>query len=318
VFEEVGVTLTESQKNSLDTFMLDFQTKLDETRDNAIKATKKLVEEKMEKEFKEVFESITAHQKEVFEKSSKLDLIKSQKLMTEAVDKYLTDYVKEILPKKSIVDYGRMQKLEQIHESLKGMLLVNDDAVEKKVEEVKGELETKMANESKELKDKLEKCEKVIEESKKQNEELEKKYDSLAKKDLINEKTKNLPIVESKRVKEKLSKMTVKDIEKNYKTVLESVQEELQGEQDKIQEEKNLEEAINDIMQEKQGEGDAPEKTGEGEGNGTESNPPEQNSEGDSNSTTVEEEEETPVTESMARAYMQQWIDTLDHLTPKN
>jgi ElaB/YqjD/DUF883 family membrane-anchored ribosome-binding protein len=61
VFEEVGVTLTESQKESLDTFMLDFQNKLNETRDNAIKATKKLVEEKMEREFKEVFESITAH-----------------------------------------------------------------------------------------------------------------------------------------------------------------------------------------------------------------------------------------------------------------
>jgi hypothetical protein len=55
------VTLTESQKESLDTFMLDFQNKLNETRDNAIKATKKLVEEKMEREFKEVFESITAH-----------------------------------------------------------------------------------------------------------------------------------------------------------------------------------------------------------------------------------------------------------------
>lgn len=92
--------------------MLDFQLKLDETRDNAIKATKKLVEERMENEFKKVFESIIAHQKEVFEKSSKLDLVKSQKLMTEAVDNYLTEYVKEVLPKKSIVDYNRMHKLE--------------------------------------------------------------------------------------------------------------------------------------------------------------------------------------------------------------
>lgn len=108
VFEEVGVTLNESQKNSLDTFMLDFQTKLNETRDNAIKATKKLVEERMEKEFKQVFESISSHQKEVFEKSSKIDALKTQKLMTEAVDQYLNEYVKEILPKKSIVDYQRM------------------------------------------------------------------------------------------------------------------------------------------------------------------------------------------------------------------
>ena len=144
---------------------------------------------------------------------------------------------------------------------------------------------------------------------------LKEKCEKYEKKELISEKTKNLPIVESRRVKEKLSKMTVDDIRKNYKTVLESVQDEIKEEQEKIQEEKNLEEAINDIMQEKQGEGDASEKTGEGEDNGTESNPPEQNS-GDTSS--EEDEEETPVTESMARTYMQQWIDTLDHLTPKN
>ena len=315
VFEEVGVTLNESQKNSLDTFMLDFQLKLDETRDNAIKATKKLVEERMEKEFKKVFESIIAHQKEVFEKSSKLDLVKSQKLMTEAVDNYLTEYVKEVLPKKSIVDYNRMQKLEQIHESLKGMLLVNDDAVEKQVEKAREEIQTKFTNENNELKDKLQNCKTILKESIDDNMKLKEKCEKYEKKELISEKTKNLPIVESRRVKEKLSKMTVDDIRKNYKTVLESVQDEIKEEQEKIQEEKNLEEAINDIMQEKQGEGDASEKTGEGEDNGTESNPPEQNS-GDTSS--EEDEEETPVTESMARTYMQQWIDTLDHLTPKN
>lgn len=131
VFEEVGVTLNESQKETLDTFMLDFQNKLNETRDNAIKATKKLVEEKMEKEFQQVFESINSHQKELFEKSSKIDVLKAQNIMTEAVDHFLNEYVKEVLPKKSIVDYQRMQKLEQIQESLKGMLLVNDEAVEK-------------------------------------------------------------------------------------------------------------------------------------------------------------------------------------------
>lgn len=318
VFEEVGVTLNESQKNSLDTFMLDFQTKLDETRDNAIKATKKLVEEKMEKEFKEVFESITAHQKEVFEKANKIDVLKSQKLMTEAVDQYLTDCVKEILPKKSIVDYERMQKLEQIQESLKGMLLVNDDAVQKQVEKEKDEIKAKFMNESVELKEKLENCQTILKESIDNNMKLQEKCEKYEKMEFINEKTKNLPIVESKEVRKRLEKMSLEDAKSSYKTVLESVQQKLEDERDSIQEEKNLEEAINDIMQEKQDEEKTPEKTGEGDGNGTESNPPEQNSEGDSNSTTVDEEEETPVTESMARAYMQQWIDTLDHLTPKN
>lgn len=311
VFEEVGVTLTESQKESLDTFMLDFQNKLNETRDNAIKATKKLVEEKMEREFKEVFESITTHQKEVFEKSQKIDLIKSHKLLSEAVDQYLNDYVKEVLPKKSIVDYSRMQKLEQIHESLKGMLLVNEDSVEKKVEEVKKNLEAKMMNESEELKKELEKCKQLVEESKKSRDSIKKEYDALAKKSLISEKIKNLPIVESKRVQEKLSKMTVEEIERNFKTVLESVQEEMTDEQDKIQEEKNLEEAITELL-----EGDDSEKTGKDDDKGTETNT-DATLDSTSDETQVSDEEDeggVQVTESM----MQNWIETLARITPKH
>lgn len=310
VFEEVGVTLTESQKESLDTFMLDFQNKLNETRDNAIKATKKLVEEKMEREFKEVFESITAHQKEVFEKSQKIDLIKSHKLLSEAVDQYLNDYVKEVLPKKSIVDYSRMQKLEQIHESLKGMLLVNEDSVEKKVEEVKKNLEAKMMNESEELKKELKKCKQLVEESKKSRDLIKKEYDALAKKSLISEKIKNLPIVESKRVKEKLSKMTVEEIERNFKTVLESVQEEITDEQDKIQQEKNLEEAITELL-----EGDDSEKTGKDDDKRTETNT-DATQDSTSDETQVSDEEDeggVQVTESM----MQNWIETLARITPK-
>jgi len=108
VFESVGVKLDESQKSSLDTFMIDFQNKLTETRDNAIKATKRIVEERMEKEYQKVFESIIENQKAIFEKSGKIDIAKSQEILSEAVDKYLSKWVNEILPKKSIVDYKKM------------------------------------------------------------------------------------------------------------------------------------------------------------------------------------------------------------------
>lgn len=308
VFEEVGVTLTEAQKDSLDTFMLDFQNKLNETRDSAIRATKKLVEEKMEKEFREVFESINAKQRKIYQKCGEMDVKKSQKVLAEAVDQYLSEYVKEILPKKSIVDYERMNRLEQREEILKEMLIVNDDAFKSKVDQVKEELKTQMQCESQELRDKLAECEKVIAESKTKTDEITMKYEKLAKKDLINEKTKNLPIVESKRVQKKLSEMTVQEIEKNFKTVLESVQEEIKDEQDKAQEEKNLEEAITELIE---GKGDeTSEKTGADDTENTESNPEAVTDE-------PEEDDEVPVTEAMAQAFMQQWIDSLDRLTPK-
>jgi hypothetical protein len=191
---------------------------------------------------------------------------------------------------------------------------VNEDALKDKVEQVK----VQFVKESSELKATVKALENKLNESMKKELQLNKKLDEAKARELIARKTKDLPIVESKEMCRRLKGMGVSDIEKKFDEILEDVHEKIQDERNLGEEEKNLEEAINDIMQEKQDEGDAPEKTGEGEGNGTESNPPEQNSEGDSNSTTVDEEEETPVTESMARAYMQQWIDTLDHLTPKN
>ena len=299
--------------------MLDFQKKLTETRDSAIKATKKLVEEKMEKEYKEVFESIMAHQKDVYEKSSKIDILKSQKLMTEALDQYLDKYVEEVLPKKTIVDYARMQKLESIHESLKGMLLVNEDAVEKKVEAVKSKLEEKMVSESKKLKDKIAAQEKVIAESQALSDSLATKCARMLRESMIDKKTKNLPIAESEKMRERLSKMTVEEIEneKTFKTVLESVRAEVQDEQDKAQEEKNLEEAIVDLL-----EGKDSEKTGEDANKGTESDTAAADSTKDADdSQAADGSEEETVEEGqvvVSEAMMQNWIASLERITPKN
>ena len=105
--------------------------------------------------------------------------------------------------------------------------------------------------------------------------------------------------------------MSFDDIKKNFKTVLESVQEEIQGEKDEIQEEKNLEDAIAAIM-----EGDdASEKTGDNEDRVTENNAdggddvPAQPEASDE-----EDESVVQVTESM----MQCWIDNLARFTPKH
>lgn len=151
-FEQAGVSLNESQKESLDTFMLDLETKINETRDSAIKATKKVVEEKLESQYKEVVESIVRHQGEIMETAGKIQEIRAKerqmKEISESVDNYLDLYVQKVLPTKTIVDYDRMKKLETLHESLRDLLVVNDDAVEAKVAEVKSEC----VKESQELK----------------------------------------------------------------------------------------------------------------------------------------------------------------------
>jgi hypothetical protein len=42
-------------------------------------------------------------------------------------------YVEKTLPKKVVIDYDRMRKLEKLHESLKDALVADEDAVQAKV-----------------------------------------------------------------------------------------------------------------------------------------------------------------------------------------
>ena len=119
-FKEMGVTLNESQQENVDNFMLQLESKLKDVRDVAIKTTKKMVTEKLDAEYKELFESILKHMNENAEVSSKIqNKINEMKVveeLSESVNGFLDEHVEEILPKKDIVDYERMQKLEQIHE----------------------------------------------------------------------------------------------------------------------------------------------------------------------------------------------------------
>jgi hypothetical protein len=135
-FNESGVKLNESQKASLDTFILALESKMSRQKEATVKATKKIVTEHLEKQYKTVFESIMKHQAENAELAgkiqSKIQSINESKRISHAVDNYLDLYVESILPEKKIVDYDRMQKLETLHESLKDLLVVDEDAVKAK------------------------------------------------------------------------------------------------------------------------------------------------------------------------------------------
>jgi len=71
-FSDAGVTLTESQKNTLDNFITDLQKTMDSQRDMTIRATKKVVEEKLEKEYKSAVESLMVEMKQNSELAGKI------------------------------------------------------------------------------------------------------------------------------------------------------------------------------------------------------------------------------------------------------
>ena len=71
-FSDAGVTLTESQKNTLDNFITDLQKTMDSQRDMTIRATKKVVEEKLDKEYKSAVESLMVEMKQNSELAGKI------------------------------------------------------------------------------------------------------------------------------------------------------------------------------------------------------------------------------------------------------
>ena len=250
-FKEMGVTLNESQQENVDNFMLQLESKLKDVRDVAIKTTKKMVTEKLDAEYKELFESILKHMNENAEVSSKIqNKINEMKVveeLSESVNGFLDEHVEEILPKKDIVDYERMQKLEQIHESLKNMLGVEIMNVEGGNKELVESLEKEKADYSK----KIEELQKKLDESVKENKKVSKNLDSLKAQVLLESKIKNLPEREAKLIKESFKGASSSEINMKFKTVLESVRESVEDQAQipsKEDEQKNLEDAILEVL----------------------------------------------------------------------
>lgn len=135
-FNDAGIKLTENQKSDVDSFVLAIESSMSKQRESAIRKTKKAVEEKLEREFKAVFESIMKNVAQHNNLASKIqdmtNKLNESKSLSTKVDKYLTRCVESVLPKKMIVDYDKMQRLEAIQESLKDILVVDNDSVKAK------------------------------------------------------------------------------------------------------------------------------------------------------------------------------------------
>ena len=106
--------------------------------------------------------------------------------------------------------------------------------------------------------------------------------------------------------------MTSKEVEKNFKSILESVEEEIKDQQIQNEDEKNLEEAITDILEGKTEtkKDDTSDKNGADTDEGKETNSDEA---GDETTDDGDEPDSVEITESQ----MQSWIDTLKRLTPQ-
>lgn len=227
VFNDAGVKLTEAQKADLDTFVLALESTMSKQRQEAIRKTKLAVEAKLDKEysaeFKKVMESMAENQKLAAKVQDKITKINESKKLATQVGDFLDLYVESVLPKRAIVDYDRMQKLEAIHESLKDVLLVNDDSVAAK----KAQLEESFKHEKSRCETEVAKMQVKLNESMAKTQELKRKIDRFKALELLESKTKDLPTFEARAVKKRLAEATALEIEKRFNKVLESVQAEV-------------------------------------------------------------------------------------------
>lgn len=316
-FKEAGVKLTESQKKDIDGFMLAIESTAEQTKQATIKATRNVIEEKLAKEYKSVVESILAHQHKHAELAGKIQnritKIKESKKIAHAVDGYLDSVLADALPKEKIVDYDRLNKLESVFESLKDTLLVNDATVEEKRKELTESFEA----DRKALDKKVASLEKKLNDSIARERKLNAIVEARKAKDLLEKKTKDLPLFEAQQIKRRLANATCAEIEKNYKKLLESVRDEM-NEACK-EEEKTLEEEINDIIaKESSDNSDKKDKAPVAEKDEAEETA-EQDDEDEGGDTTDESEEDDvqlDESEMIPSTIMQRWMSKVKTVNP--
>lgn len=245
--ETAGVKLNESQKADVDAFIAGIELKIQEVKESTARVTKKIVTEHLDKEYQKVFESIRENQAKNAELASKIQnkitAINESEAISRKVDNYLTTYINTVLPEKTIVDYNRMQKLENVFESLKDTLLVNDESVQAK----KAELTESYAKDKRELETRIAQLQVKLNESMARELKLNESIDRSNAQLVLESKIKDLPKAEAKQLKARFTNATTAEVEKKFTKVLESVKKEI--EEASKNEESTLESEISGILE---------------------------------------------------------------------
>ena len=311
-FKDAGIKLTESQKKDIDGFVLALESSMENTKQATINATRKVVEEKLAKEYRTVVESVLAHVQEhsvlAGKIQNKITKINESEKIAHAVDGYLDSVLESALPKKKIVDYDRLNKLESVFESLKDTLLVNDATVEAK----RKELTESFESDRKELDKKIASLEKKLNESIARERKLTASVEANKAKDLLMKKTKDLPLFEAQQIRRRLAGATCAEIEKNFKKLLESVREEMKEEC--REETRTLEEEINDIISKETSESEKPKDNATPKAQAD--NAPEASDDSEESEESEDDDVELKESEMIPSSMMQSWLSKVRTINP--
>jgi len=142
--------------------------------------------------------------------------------VVESLDKYLTTYVKEVIPESVVIDYDRIKRLEKTFEVIKESLLVTDPLVEAKIKQLDESTNAELNKVRNAFKAEVQK--RII---------VENKLNDQSAAILLNEKLSDMPAYEKKILKAKFSGKSVKEINESFDDALAKIKGELVSESEK-------------------------------------------------------------------------------------
>lgn len=231
-----GVALNESQEMAISKSMDKILDSIAESEREAVTATKVIVERKMDAEYKKVVESLIHNLLEHAELTSEIQKgaimreakAQATKLIAEKVDSYLTKYVDKMVSEKTAVDYNKLKKYETLFESMKDVLVVNEDAVKEAISKAEAKYrkeENKISSENVDLIKENAALQKKVESLTREANGLRSAIDESKAAVLLEKKLKDVPDNEASKLRVLFEGASVDCVQKTFKKQLAKIME---------------------------------------------------------------------------------------------
>ena len=228
--------ITESQSSSFEPIIEQFEMLVKESETKAIKAAAQVTESRMaeydkevRKQLAETFKQLKRHNVATVKLAKQKATELAERKVVDAVDAYLNEYVEKLLPESLVVDYDRLQKLEAMQESLKRTLIINDKVIYKTAKKLKEAVEAEIEEEDDSTAKKIKDLEEQVADLLDKKNQLECQAKTNARNKALDEKLKDIPALEAKKVRKyfEAEDATIEEVEQDFDQVLSIVKKAL-------------------------------------------------------------------------------------------
>lgn len=228
--------ITESQSSSFEPIIEQFEMLVKESETKAIKAAAQVTESRMaeydkdvKKQLTETFKQLKRHNEATVKLAKHKAAALAERKIVDAVDAYLNEYVEKLLPESLVVDYDRLQKLEAMQESLKRTLIINDKVIYKTAKKLKEAVEAEIEEEDDSTAKKIKDLEEQVADLLDKKNQLECQAKTDARNKALDEKLKDIPALEAKKVRKyfEAEDATIEEVEQDFDQVLSIVKKAL-------------------------------------------------------------------------------------------